>query len=44
MEVFDRVKIDDMSPDKKNKVLNDINLIKEKRNGDIKGKTCANRK
>ena len=44
MDVFDRVKIDDMSPDRKNKALNAINLIKEKRNGDIKGRTCANGK
>ena len=44
MDVFDRVKIDGMSPDKKNKALNAINLIKEKRNGDIKGRTCANGK
>ena len=44
MDVFDRVKIDGMSPDKKNKALNAIDLIKEKRNGDIKGRTCANGK
>ena len=44
MDVFDRVKIDDMSPDKKNKALNAMNLIKEKRNGDIKGRTCVSGK
>ena len=44
MDVFDRVKIDDISPDKKNKTLNAINLIKVKRNGEIKGRTCTNGK
>ena len=44
MDVFERVKVDDLPQIAKNKALNAINLIKEKGNGDIKGRTCANGK
>ena len=37
MDVFDRVQIDNISPQLKSKALNSINLIKVKRNVDIKG-------
>ena len=44
MDVFERVKVDNLPQIAKNKALNAINLIKEKGNGDIKGRTCANGK
>ena len=44
MDVFERVKVDDLPQIAKNKALNAINLIKEKGNCDIKGRTIANGK
>ena len=44
MDVFDTVQIDNISQLLKRKALNAINLIKEKRNGDIKWRICANGK
>ena len=44
IDVFERVKVDDLPQIAKNKALNAINLIKEKGNGDIKGRTIANGK
>ena len=34
--------LDSLSSDDKKKALEAVNLIKEKRNGKIKGRTCAN--
>ena len=38
------MKVDDLPQIAENKALNAINLIKEKGNGDIKGRTIANGK
>ena len=43
-DVFERVKVDDLPQIAKSKALNAIHLIKEKGNGDIKGRTCDNGK
>ena len=42
-KVFKAIKASDLTRTQKKNALRAINLIKEKRNGDLKGRTCADR-